>query len=133
MNKSKGLFLLLFIILLASCNKEDQVYKSISGSWRCEEFNPYTGSRVYMVDIDRSKSDTSVYLLSNFYNLDINEFVYAKLNGSTLIIPDQIIMALRVRSGTGVVAGDFSRIDLEYYVTDGQSDIRIEATYMRTD
>ena len=125
-----GIILLLFFTLI-SCNKKDIVYHSVRGSWRCEEIDPINGLRVYIVDIDESKSDSTLYLLSNFYNEDINEFVYAHLNGSTMTISEQTFATLRVKSGTGIVSGDFTQIDFAYTIYDGQSEIKVQATYSR--
>jgi hypothetical protein len=122
--------LILLIEILSSCNKKNITYHSITGSWRVEEINPINGTRVYIVEIDRSKSDTSQYLISNFYDTDINEFVYAQLRVSTLTIPDQTITSYRVRSGTGTVSGDFTKIDFTYNIYDG-SDVKVQANYSR--
>ena len=122
---------IIVLLLLQSCNEPQVDYSSIEGSWRCEEYDPYSGNSIYMVDIDRSKSDTTVYLISNFHNQDVNEFIYSRLRNSVLSIPDQVIGAISVKSGSGTVRSDFRRIDLVYIVTDGQSERTIEARYLR--
>jgi hypothetical protein len=118
-------------LLSASCENDKVIYKSIEGSWRCEEYNPYSGNSIYMVDIDRSKNDTTVYLISNFHNLDVEEFAYAKKEEMALSIPDQVITSVRIRSGSGDISGDFTRIDLVYEISDGQYNGRVEAKYLR--
>jgi hypothetical protein len=122
----------LFVVLtLHSCRETDIYYSSIEGPWRCEEYNPFSGNSIYMVDVDRSNSDTTVYLFSNFHNQDVNEFIYAKLQGLSLSIPDQVIGTMRVKSGSGTVSDDYRRIDLVYTVSDNQSEGTVEARYLR--
>jgi hypothetical protein len=134
MNKYfRVLIILLFLITLNSCDKKSVIYHSITGSWRCEENNPINGPSVYMVDIDRSNSDSTQYLLSNFENEDVNEFIYAHLDGNTLSIFEQTFASLIVKSGTGIVSEDFTRIEFDYFLFDGQNDIKIHAIYSRPD
>jgi hypothetical protein len=130
-NRLPAAFAFFLLLFLHSCNEPQVDYSSIEGSWRCEEYNPYTGNSIYMVDIDRSKSDTTVYLISNFHNQDVNEFIYSRLRNSVLTIPDQVIGTISVKSGSGTVRSDFQRIDLVYTVTDGESEGTIEARYLR--
>lgn len=134
----KHLYIVLFIVVavVVSCGSNDpKVYTSISGSWRCEENNPIIGHRVYIVDIDRKKTDTTQYVLSNFYNVDVLEFVIAKLSVNTLtILPLQQVgtqQQLEVKSGSGVVSSDFRRIVFTYTIFDGQNDFEVQAVYSR--
>ncbi len=124
---------MIFLVTILSCNKKNTEYHSITGSWRCEELNPLYGTSIYMVDIDVSRSDTTIFLLSNFLNTDFNEFIYAHLSGSTLTLPDQTFAAMRVKSGTGIVSEDFTTIGFDYNIFDGQSDIKVHANYTRPD
>ena len=136
MKNLKSIFIALILLGLVSCDKEDRVYKSVTGSWRCEEFNPLFGISVYMVDIDRKKSDTTLYLLSNFHNQDSEEsieFVYAKLLDSTLTISMQSFAGLVVKSGIGAVSSDFTLIEFDYEIFDGVNDISVHAVYSRPD
>ena len=136
MKKLTSIFIALILLGLVSCDKEDRVYKSVTGSWRCEEFNPLFGISVYMVDIDRKKSDSTLYLLSNFHNQDSEEsieFVYAKLLDSTLTISMQSFAGLVVKSGIGAVSSDFTLIEFDYEIFDGVNDISVHAVYSRPD
>jgi hypothetical protein len=135
MKKHINIVLFFVVAVVVSCgNNEPKVYTSISGSWRCEEINSFGERRVYVVDIKRKISDTTQYSLSNFHNVDIDEFVFAKLNKDTLtIIPKQIGLQqqLVVKSGSGVVSSDFKRIKLTYIIFDGQSEFGVQADYSR--
>lgn len=131
MNKLSNVILLLILVTLNSCNKKSIVYHSITGSWRCEEINPINGQRIYIVDIDKSKNDSTLYLLSNFYNEDFNEFVYAHLTGNTMTISEQTFATRRVKSGTGIVSGDLTMINFDYIIFDGQNEIKVHANYTR--
>lgn len=131
-----SLVLTIIFISQLSCDKETHVYNSVSGSWRCQEFNPLYGPSVYMVDIDRKRSDTTQYLLSNFHNQDSYEsieFIFAQLQDSSLIISRQAIAGIIVKSGIGKISNDFRIIEFDYSIFDGINDIEVKAIYSRPD
>ena len=131
MRKTTFFYIALCCITLISCTgNEPQAHTSIIGSWHCAESSAY-GSRNYLVDIDRKRTDTTQYLMSNFYNQDVNEFILAHLSGKTLTITQQQILALTVKSGTGLVSNDFKRIDFDYNMYDWSSEINVHAIYTR--
>ena len=105
-------------------------YTSIVGSWHCSESTIY-GSKNYLVDIDRKRTDTTQFLLSNFYNQGDNEFIYAHLNGSTLTISQQQIVNQIVKSGTGIVSSDFKTITFDCNIYDGSSEIKVHSVCSR--
>lgn len=132
MKKWPCLFLSLFLVILTSCTDSGPVtYTSIKGAWRCEEYNPITGNRIYMVEIDPKKSDNTQYLISNFYNEDVNEFIFAGLNGNKLTISQQQIVTVVVKSGSGTVSADFKRIDLQYKIYDGLREFDVVSVLTR--
>jgi len=120
-----------FLVLLAcSCEQEEKSYNSITGPWRCEENHPVKGFTTYLVEIDSVKRETDLYLISNFYNSDYNEFVFAQLSGNEITINNQVITSLFV-NGTGTVNDDFTLIDWEYEIDDGIQEINVYARYTR--
>jgi hypothetical protein len=125
-----GIYLMLLFLFAGSCNNKIIDYTSIAGSWRVQEVNPLSGTRVYIVEIDRSKSDTTQYLIRNFYDADINEFVFAQLRGSTLSLPDQTISNVRIKSGTGTVNKNYTSIEFDYNIYDG-NDTRVHGSFTR--
>jgi len=130
----KNLVLLMVSIAFLSCGNNGPIaYKSISGSWRCQEISSNGVQRTYIVQVDRKLSDTTQYLLSNFYNIDINEFVLVHLKGSNITITQQEIgtSPAIVESGSGVVSSNFTRIDFTYMIRDGLNDIKVNAYYTR--
>jgi hypothetical protein len=107
------------------------------GSWHCTETTIY-GSRSYLTNIYPVKSDTTQYLLSNFYNISLDDIadIRAKLNAKTFTInPNQSILNSNttyvVKSGTGVVSVGFGRIDFDYIIYNGSSDINVHAIYLK--
>lgn len=135
MTKITNILLLLFILSI-SCvdNKVVIIPNSIKGSWRCEDYSPFYGNRIYMVDIERSKSDTTLYIISNFNKEGVDFFVTAHLSKNTLTIePSQQIFGTNtiIKSGSGLVSEKFDRINLKYIQFDGKSDISIQSTYTR--
>lgn len=130
-NKLTIVFLLAVTLFISCGGNEPIVYTSIVGPWRCEEFLPHVGlTRTYIVDITRKRSDTTQYALSNFYDVNINEFIWATLRNNTLTInePAQPIgfSNTTVKSGKGTVSADFRRIDFEYSIFDGTNDVTIK-------
>ena len=129
--KKITLFIGICLIALVSCTSNaPQVYTTIVGSWHCAESSVY-GSRNYLADIDRKLSDTTQYLLSNFYNQGDNEFILAHLSGSSLTIVQQQIVAQTVKSGTGIVSKDFKTITFDYNIYDGSNEIKVHSVYSR--
>jgi len=126
--------ILLFLAMafsLNSCSDKQTDFNTIEGSWRCQEYNPLSGQRVYLVDIERSNKDTTQYLISNFYNVDFNEFVFAYRKDLKLTIPQQAVVSVIVKSGTGVISEDLLGIEFDYIVLDGASEIKVHAIYTR--
>ena len=132
MKKTTLFYITLCCVALVSCTttNEPKVYSNIIGSWHCAESSPY-GSRNYLVDIDRNRTDTTQYLLSNFYNQGDTDFIFAHMNGKNLTITQQQIVSLTVKSGTGLVSTDFKRIELDYNMFDGSTEIKVHAIYTR--
>ena len=125
---------LILTILLTSCvDNGPKVYTSISGSWRCEEYNPITGTSNYLVEIDRQLKDTTQYVITYFENTTYDDFIFVHLTGSNITIPTQQIgtKQLEVRAGSGVVAPDFKRIDWSYSVYNGITEVKVQAVYTR--
>ena len=123
--------ILLLAFSLNSCNDKLTDFTTIEGTWRCQEYNPLSGQRVYLVDIERSNKDTTQYLISNFYNVDFNEFVFAYRKELKLTIPQQAIVSVIVKSGTGTISEDLLEIDFDYIVLDGASEIKVHAIFTR--
>ena len=138
MRKNNISLSIVLTILLISCGTNEPAgpYTSIKGTWRCTETS-VMNSRSYSVDIYRTKKDTSVYLLSNFYNVSIEgEYdITAKLSGNTLTInpsPQSIgPTAIVVKSGSAVVNENFTQMVFDYIIYDGQSDIKVHSVYSR--
>lgn len=127
----KILNILTLALLIAACgDNEPKVHTSIAGTWRCEETSSLNGTRTYLIDIDQTKSDTTQYLISNFYNTGDTEFIKVKLKSNKLTITQQPTSNITVSSLSGTVI-DLTQIMLSYTVRDGLNDIKIEASYSR--
>ena len=125
--------ILTLALLLAACgDNEPKVHSSIAGTWRCEETSSLNGTRTYLVDIDRTISDTTQYIITNFYNTGDTEFIKVKLKSNKLTITQQptsnITVDPKLFSGSVI---DLTQIILSYTVRDGLSDVKVEATYSR--
>ena len=133
--KRNSLSLFLFLVLFISSCKENSptTYTSIKGTWNCNETS-FVRNIKYSVDIYKSKSGDTNYLISNFHNDGYeNIFVNAQLIGNTLTINNQSLnqQGLIVKSGSGIVNANFTEIYLNYIIYNGTTDLEVSATYYR--
>lgn len=124
------LLIIIHIILLSSCERQEHTYTSLNGSWRCDESHPVLGFRSYLTEIDHVVNKDSIYIISNFYNAGYNEFIFALLSEDELIINKQVITTLFV-NGSGTYSNDYKNIYWEYEVDDGVQIINVTAKYSR--
>lgn len=131
--KKKILLLSILAYIFLSCEESGpKVYTSISGTWRCEEINPIIGDRVYLVDIDRKRADTTQYLISNFYNTSDLDYIVVKLKSSQFTLAQQSTADINIKSFNGNLIGtNFKRIELTYKIYDGIRDISASAILTR--
>ena len=126
----RTLFLFLVVVLITACDDNDpKTHSSIVGTWRCEEYTP-SGTRTYLVDIDRRISDTTQYVVSNFYNTGDVEFVILKLKSNKLTLAENATSNITVSALSGTVI-DLTQIILNYKIYDGKTNISVEAVYSR--
>ena len=130
----KYTFLALVLVGFSSCETPPTTYTKITGLWRCDEYNTTTGlNRTYTVDIYSTK-DSTQFLLNNFNyeNSEISEAnVICQLKGKNITISNQAIVTQTVKSGKGLVSNDFKRIDFDYVIYNGITDMAVKATYSR--
>lgn len=127
------LLLVLYALLINACdNNTIKTYTSITGSWRCVE-SSQLGQRSYLLDIFKSKSGTSNFLISNFHNDGYeNIFVTFTLEGNKLTLLNQNLnQGIIVKSGNGIVSQDFKEVELNYIIFDGKTDIPVFVVYTR--
>jgi hypothetical protein len=100
----------------------------------CEEFNPLImgGSRRYIVDVERERTDTTKYVIFNFHNAGDDEFVRTTYKNKILTITEQPLgIGMTVRSGNGSASADFKRMDITYTIFDGMNEVEVNAVYSR--
>ncbi len=138
MNKLIFPAIVICMSFLYACNENAPVdYSTIKGSWRCVETSSLSGTRTYSVDIYRLKSDTTIYLISNFHNVsfDSEYDIKTKLNGKTLTIaptPQYIGPSqLKIESGSGTVDDSRRQIAMDYTIFDGQFASDVHVVYSR--
>ena len=126
----------LIILFLSACgSNEPDTYTSIKGSWKCRETSQL-GQRTYLIDIYKSKSDETTYLISNFNNVGVDGIydIKASLSTANLSIsptPQSLTGGQIVKSGSGTVNADFKLIVLDYIIYNGVNDIPVHAEYSR--
>lgn len=132
--KFSRVIVILFMTLtgMVSCDQDTDpvTYSDINGIYTCQESSPHSGIRKYIVEIDRVKDMNDLYIISNFHNKGINEFLFAELDGDTLRIVNQAILQISVE-GKGPVGNDFRSISLYYETDDGITLLDYSASYTR--
>ncbi len=135
MNKISFALVLTCICIVSSCKNNEPVLRtSIAGAWMCEEFNPLImgGSRRYIVDVERERTDTTKYVIFNFHNAGDDEFVRTTYKNKILTITEQPLgIGMTVRSGNGSASADFKRMDITYTIFDGMNEVEVNAVYSR--
>jgi hypothetical protein len=133
MGKSKFASLGALLVILCACGTSDPTSYS---TWHCVETSPMS-SRNYLVDIYKTKKDTTIYLISNFHKISVEgEYdVKIKLTGKKYSfnpVPQQVGNSQYIiRSGGGVANATSTQIDFDYVIYDGISDMAVHATYTR--
>ena len=131
-NNNPFLNVLISIIILSSCEtfRDGDVYSSLCGAYTCEETSAYEGYKKYIVEIDKVSSQDQLFIISNFHNQGLSEFIYASMIGDSLFIEDQLINGLFI-NGKGSVNADYNEIKLNYKTDDGNLEINYFARYTR--
>ncbi|MBN2766356.1 MAG: hypothetical protein JXR27_08290 [Paludibacteraceae bacterium] len=120
------------LLLLSSCESSGPVvHKSIAGVWRCEDINNSTITRnSYLLDIYRKQSDSTLYVITNFFQAGDNEFIVVKNNDGKLILAEQSLTGMNLKKFSATVI-DLHNISLQYTIYDGQRDNVVDASYSR--
>jgi hypothetical protein len=134
MVKLEKYWIILFLtILFVACdnNNEPQVYTSYEGSWKCDETGSVNGyNKPYMVNIDKNKSDTTQYIIRNFFDTGDNYMIVVRVNGTTLELLQQPTSGQILRSFSGTCI-PYSRMKLNFTIYDGERDVFFESIYSR--
>jgi hypothetical protein len=133
---SVSFVLLSALLLLSACGNSDPVtYTSIKGAWKCRETSQQ-GQRTYLIDIFKSKSDETTYLISNFNNIGVDGIYdikasFSATNISISPVPQSLSGSQVLKSGSGTVNVNFTLIELDYIIYNGVNDIPVHAAYSR--
>lgn len=129
---SKYIVSMVVLLTLASssCETDSGIGNSITGAWRCREEGATSGFRQYSVNIDRTNTDTTLFIIYNFYNLGFDLETYASLKDSivTLLYTNENYNV----SGKGHVSKDLKAIEWEYSISGfNVNDNYVQALYYR--
>lgn len=134
-------FISLALMLLYSCELIDDepgggdVRDRIEGQWKCDETSQIYKSTqsIYYVYIDPDLYDSTRVIISNFYNLGNDIYVYARVNNLILSIPNQTTDdGYTILSGSGTVSSNYKVINWTYRIDDGSGEVdNVSATYSR--
>jgi hypothetical protein len=138
--KEKVFFLifLLSLVFTQSCEIASELtgaaatIAKIEGEWSCDEQSEIykATSEVYAVTISPDPDNSSGVIIDNFYGLNVS--VKANATGMSLIIPNQTVEGDFVVSGSGTISSNYKRIDLNYTVDEGSSQIdHVTAVYTK--
>jgi len=129
----KYLVSIFFFIFLIACtsNNEPIVYSNYSGSWKCDETSSVSGHiQPYMVIIDRNSTDTTQYLIRNFFDTGDNQMIVVSIAETKIELLQQPTSGTILRSFSGICT-PFSQIKLNYTIYDGDRDVFFQAIYSR--
>lgn len=122
----------LAMVILFSCELiddnpgTDDVHDKIEGQWKCDESSQIYKSTesFYWVYIDPDPDDTTKVIISNFYDLGDNIFIYAQLNNLNLSIARQTTKdGYTILSGYGTISSNYKEINWNYKVDDGSGEV----------
>ena len=135
------LTILLVFIIMYSCELIDDnpatgdVRDRIEGQWKCDETSQIYKSTesIYWVYIDPDLYDTTKVIISNFYNLGFDIYVYVRINSLNLSISQQTTKdGFKILSGSGNISSNYKEINWNYRVDDGSGEIdNVTATYTK--
>ncbi len=131
----KGSLWLLFAacaVIIFACEKQEKgkIYETPQGAWTAEMTSTQSVYTKYLVEIDKVKSSDDLYIISNFNNQGISEFLYANLRGDSLFIENQSISGIFI-NGKGRFNEEFNRLSLTYSADDGSVEIVYYGIYTR--
>jgi hypothetical protein len=123
---------IMILCLVTGCEQENPPgsYASIEGIFSCRESSAHTGSRQYLVEIDKVHDEDDLYIISNFHNRGENEFIYTEYTSDTIHIFNQVLENMTI-NGKGIISGDYRTIDLAYITDDGITVLDYFATLTR--
>ena len=114
----------------SSCDEKEVEYTGIKGVYTCIEASSHSGYRNYIVEIDKVNNQDGLYILLNFHNTGVNEFIYAEYRNDSIYINDQVVGTFFV-NGTGKVYSDFKRLEITYKTDDGVVELDYQAVFER--
>lgn len=124
-------WILPFILIACTESNEPKVYTSYNGSWKCEEVSSVVGyTKPYIVYIDRNTTDTTQYIVRNFFDAGDNQMIVVRIAGDSIALLQQPTSGQILRSFSGK-ASAFNKLTLQYTIYDGERDVFYEAVYTR--
>ena len=119
-------------LFLGACKPSEPIhYTSIAGAWKCTE-SSVKGNRSYPVDF-YSKKTAGEFSISNFHNIGFEgEFdMSCSFAGNKVTLTPVENSRIRLRNGSGTVNANFTRLQMEYLVFDGTSEVRYNVVLSR--
>ena len=130
-----GIYLL--SLLFISCeddglnNSEVNINNEFAGNWLVREKSKMVGERNFEVNIEKEPSEFNKIKIWNFYALGNSDYVFANISTvemNTFTIPYQVVRNNGI-DGNGVLLDN--KIEMIYYVDDGNSIDSVTATFTR--
>ena len=130
-----GLYLL--SLLFISCeddnlnNSEVNINNEFAGNWLVREKSKMVGERNFEVNIEKEPSEFNKIKIWNFYALGNSDYVFANISTvemNTFTIPYQVVRNNGI-DGNGVLIEN--KIEMIYYIDDGNSIDTVTATFTR--
>ncbi len=137
-NLYKYLLIVLTVVFIASCAKEDDPINGVSdarskyvGTWTAQETSSVFGTSTYSITISTSNSNNEDILLKNFYNLGAGTVTIGTVNidgvGNSIQIKQQQISGNTISDSGTYGSG---KITFNFTSNDGQTvdNVTVSAT-----
>jgi len=128
-----GLYLL--SLLFISCEDDDlnnsEINIEFAGNWLVREKSKIVGERNFEVNIEKEPTEFNKIKIWNFYALGNSDSVFANISTvemNTFTIPYQVVRNNGI-DGNGVLLDN--KIEMIYYIDDGNSIDTVTATFTR--
>ena len=131
MIRARHILSLLTLLLLGAmaCETEIPPGTDFAGTWTCTEQSSLFGQQSFQVQISKDLVIEGQVQVANFYNLGFGDEAVMQINGSSVVIPFQVLSGHDI-SGDGKVT-NVNRIELDYVVSDGIDADTVQAVLQR--
>jgi len=118
--------------LLCACSESEP---DIYTLYKCTESSSIRSSRTYYMEMRAEKKDKTKFLLSNIVDMsnDGNNDIEIKITNKSISISPKSFdtVEMQLKSGSGTINADTSKINLDYIMYNGTSTFSVKAVLIK--